>query len=106
MDMLRLWQRNLGRDDRLVADTSRSVLCCASTLSHIAEHASAQAIHAVKNVQKLATGQVGYHVEGVGKALQCKCGYQVLHRTCAHGSVSKSCLDHLAADSISKLSTT
>lgn len=25
VDMLRLWQRNLGRDDRLVADTSRSV---------------------------------------------------------------------------------
>lgn len=26
LDMQRLWQRNLGRDDRLVADTSRSVL--------------------------------------------------------------------------------
>ena len=43
MDMTRLWQRNLGRDDRLVADTSRfaathgRVLCAHVSSTGLAE---------------------------------------------------------------------
>lgn len=33
VDMQRLWQRNLGRDDRLVADTSRCLLLLPDVLA-------------------------------------------------------------------------